>query len=82
MLVFSTQLFQLFPLSPSLWFKPPPPPLCEIENKYIVYTYTVCKGERVGGMGFGVQDRLTPAAKSQSLYMSIVLDDEILHCLL
>ncbi len=46
MLVFSTQLCELFLLEPTLWFKPspfpPPPPPCV--NKYTVFTYTVCRG--------------------------------------
>ncbi len=40
MLVFSTQLCELLPLQPSLWFNPP----LSCVNKYTVYTYTVCKG--------------------------------------
>ncbi len=43
MLVFSTQLCELLPLSPSLWFNsllPCPPSLV---NKYTVYTHTVWK---------------------------------------
>ncbi len=72
MLVFSTQHFKVLPLSPFLWFKSPPPfPV------YTVYTYILCKG---GGMGFWASDRQTPVAKS--LHRSIVLDDDILHCLL
>jgi hypothetical protein len=41
MLVFSTQLCDLFSLYPSLWFNSPPFPCV---NKYTVYTYTVCNG--------------------------------------
>jgi hypothetical protein len=37
MLVFSTQLCELLPLSPSLWFNSPPLPCV---NKYTVYTFT------------------------------------------
>ncbi len=47
MLVFSTQLCELLPLSPSLWFNSPPLPCV---NKYTVFTYTVWKG----GGGYGV----------------------------
>ncbi len=49
MLVFSTQLCELLPLSPSLWFNSPPL-LCV--NKYTAYTYTMCKG---GVWGSGPQ---------------------------
>ncbi len=48
MLVFSTQLCKLLPLSPFLWFNSPSPPCV---NKYTVYTYTVCKGGRVWVLG-------------------------------
>ncbi len=53
MLVFLTQLSELLPglpLSPSLWFNPPPPPLPCV-NKYTVYTETVCKGGGYGVLG-------------------------------
>ncbi len=43
MLVLSTQLRELLPLSPSLWFISPPSPLPCV-NQYTVYTYPVCKG--------------------------------------
>ncbi len=50
MLVFSTQLCKLLPLSFSLWFNSPPPlPPCVI--KYTLYTDTVCKGGGVWGSG-------------------------------
>jgi hypothetical protein len=46
MVVFSTQLCELLPLSSSRWFKSSPPlPL----SLYTVYTYTVCRG----GGGYG-----------------------------
>jgi hypothetical protein len=41
MLVFSTQLCELLPLLPSLWFNSSPSSLV---NKYTVNMYTVCKG--------------------------------------
>jgi len=44
MLVFSTQLCELLPLSPSLWLISPPLSLCECVNKYTVYMDEVCKG--------------------------------------
>jgi hypothetical protein len=57
MLVFLTQLCELLPMSPSLWFK--------YTEYYTLYTYAVCKGgggyEVVGGEG--ASDRSTPAAK-------------------
>jgi hypothetical protein len=40
MFVFSTQLCELLPPSPSLWFNPPPP-LCEICTVYFIHEYTV-----------------------------------------
>ena len=43
MLVFSTQLCQMLPLYPSLWFNSPPHPLPYV-NKYTVYTHAVCNG--------------------------------------
>jgi hypothetical protein len=45
MLVFSTQLCEMLPHSPSLWLVQlsPHSPFLHV-NKYIVYTYTVCKG--------------------------------------
>ncbi len=45
MLVFSTQLCELLPISNSLWFNSPPLPC---GNKYTVYTY----GVGGGVMGF------------------------------
>ncbi len=68
-MVFSTQLGELLPLSPSFWFNSPPLPCV---NKYTVYTYTVLCVR--GDMGFYASDRYTPAAKS--LYRSIFLDDD------
>ncbi len=53
----------------------PPPTFPVWIEKYTVHT--VWKGKR--GMGFWASYRKTPAAKS--LYRSIVLDDDILHCL-
>jgi hypothetical protein len=53
MLVFSTQLCELLPLSPSLWFNFPPPPLSCL-NKYTLYTYTVCMR---GVIGFWASDK-------------------------
>ncbi len=50
MLVFSTQLCELLPLLPTLWFNSPPLPFV---NKNTIYTYTVCRG----GMGFWASDR-------------------------
>ncbi len=38
MLEFSTQLCELLPMKPSLWFNSPPLPCV---NKHTVYTYTV-----------------------------------------
>ncbi len=57
MLVISTQLCELLPLSPSLWLNSPHlPPSCV--NKYTIQYKrkqdTVCKG---GGMGFWTSDR-------------------------
>ncbi len=52
MLFFSTQLRELLPLSPSLWFISPSSPLPSV-NKYTVYTYTMCKR----GGGYGVLGR-------------------------
>jgi hypothetical protein len=76
-LVFSTQLWELLPLSPSGSTLPPPPLPCV--NKYTVYTYTVCSGE--GGLWCsGTQtDKQLPQSP---LYRSIFLDDDILYCLL
>jgi hypothetical protein len=45
LLVFSTQLCELLPLSPFLWFNPPPPPLPCVK---VQYTQTVCGWEGVG----------------------------------
>ncbi len=45
-------------------------------NKYTVYTYAVCKGW--GGGGYGVLG----LRQKNTLYRSIVLDDNILPCLL
>jgi hypothetical protein len=45
MLVFSTQLCELWPLLPSLWFN--------YVNTYKIYTYTVHYTVRQGG-GYGV----------------------------
>ncbi len=50
-LVFSTQLCDLLPLSPSLWFNSP---RLSSVNKYTVYKSTVCKGG--GGMEFCASD--------------------------
>jgi hypothetical protein len=72
MLVFTTQLCEILPFSPSLWFHPTPPPLPCV-NKYNLYTYTVCKG--VLGLRQINNSR-------KVFYMSIFLCDDILHCLL
>ncbi len=78
MLVFSTQLCELLPLSPSFWFNPPSPPLLPCVNKYIVYTYTMCKtGGKLWGSG-PQTDKHPP----QSHLKVKFLDDDILHCLL
>jgi hypothetical protein len=65
----------MLPLSPSLWFNSPPHPPSLCEEVYCIIACSVCRG---GGGGGGL--RQTPAAKS--LYRSIVLDEDILHCLL
>jgi hypothetical protein len=49
MLVFSTELCELAPLTFSLVELSPPPLPCV--NKYTVYTYTVCKGGAYGVLG-------------------------------
>jgi hypothetical protein len=59
MLVFSTQLCQLLPLSPFLWFNSLlPPSMCEYVHRlyvqYTLYTYSMYKG---GGMGFWAAGR-------------------------
>ncbi len=76
MLVFSTHLCELLPLSPSLWFKSPTPLPFPVWTS-LLYTSIQCVR---GGYGVLGLRRLTPAAKS--LYRSIFLDNEILHCLL
>ena len=69
MLVFSTKLCELLPLTPSLWFNSPPAPPPPVP--------VVCKG---GGGGYGVLGlRQTPAAKS--LYRPLFSEDDILHYL-
>ncbi len=75
MLVFSTQIYELLPLWPSLWFNSPNSPLPCV-NRNTVYTYIQCvRGVRVIGLR-----QITPATKS--LYRSIFLDDDILLCCL
>jgi hypothetical protein len=74
MLVFSTQLCELFPISPSLWFNSTPSPV------WLSILYTCIHCVRCGGMGFWASDRLTPAVKY--LYRSTFLDDDNLNCLL
>jgi hypothetical protein len=62
MLVFSTQLCELLPLFPSLWFAPPLPCV----NKYTLYSihvYTIQCVKGGGGMGFLASDRLITCRK-------------------
>ncbi len=75
MLVLSTQLCELLPLSPSLWFNSPPP-LLPCVNNYTEYTYTVCK--RGGGMEFWA---LINTCRKVPIQVNF-FDDDILHCLL
>jgi hypothetical protein len=49
MLVFSTQLCELLPLEPSLWFTSPPLPLSLCQST--VYTKVYTDSVRVGGVG-------------------------------
>ncbi len=75
MLVFSTQHCAPLPFC-LVQLSPGQPPF----HVWIIILYTRIKCVRGEGMGFRASDRETPAAKS--LYRSILLDDNILHCLL
>jgi hypothetical protein len=73
MLVFSTQLCKLLPLSPSLWFNLPPSP---VWKSILCTRIQVCKS----GGGYGVLSlrQINTCRKSRSLF----LDADIVHCLL
>jgi hypothetical protein len=68
MLVFSTHLYELLPLSPSLWFNSSPYPFL---NNYTVHMYTVYK------RGYGVLGLRQINTCRNSLYRSIFRDDDI-----
>ncbi len=73
-----SQLCELLPLSPSLWFNSPPFPVC-ILYKYTLYTYTV---RNKGGRGYGVLG-LRQISTSCIVPLQVhFLDDDISHCLL
>jgi hypothetical protein len=75
MVVFSTHLCELLPLSPSLWFNSPTPP--SLSEQVYCITYTVCKGGGYGVLGL----RQINTCRKVSLQVNF-LDNEILHCLL
>ncbi len=64
MLVFSTQLCELLPLSPSLWFNSPPAPLPCVK---VQYTQTVCGWEGVGELSL-IEDHILQEFKT--LYLT------------
>jgi hypothetical protein len=72
MMVFSTQLCELLPLSSSLWFKSAPPPHLPCVNKYTVYTCVR------GGLYWVLGLRQMNTSRKVSLQVNF-LDDNILH---
>jgi hypothetical protein len=79
MLVFSTQLCELLPLSPSPWFNSPPPPLSMCEY---VHCYCTVYCIHVRRVGYGVLGlRQINICRKAPLQVNF-LEDDISHCLL
>jgi hypothetical protein len=80
MLVFSTQLCELLPLWPILWFNSPLPSPCTVWISIpVLYTRTEC----VWGVGVWGSGPQTDKHLLQSPFTGqFCLDDDILHCLL
>ncbi len=73
MLVFSTQLSELLPLLPSLWFNSPPLPLPWVKVQYI---QTVCDLEGGGGVSSPVGDHILQ--EFNTLYLTRIRTTKLL----
>jgi hypothetical protein len=73
MLVFSTQLCEPMPLSPSLWFNPPPFPV----QICILYTRVQCvTGDGVWSSGHQTDENLPQSPFTGQIFVG---DDDILY---
>jgi hypothetical protein len=83
LLVLSTQLCELLPLSPSLWFQLSHHPPFPCVNKFTVNTYSVCTG---GGGGYGLALYNTDTGKDGKdkmvgiyQYLRVIIDVELVQ---